>query len=106
MRLAARVQEELLAIWLDTQHRIIACETLALGTLDHAAIDARAVAQRALEHNARAVVLAHNHRSGVALPSPADIALTAHLREALALFEVEMLAHFVVGERAVDIRRA
>lgn len=98
MRLATQVQEELLAIWLDAHHRIIASEVIARGTVDHAAVDARGVAQRALEHNARALILAHNHPSGDALPSAEDIALTARLRAGLTLFDVRLLAHYIVGD--------
>jgi DNA repair protein RadC len=98
VRLARLRQEELHAVWLDGQHRVIACDVLARGTVDRAAVDARVVAQRALECNACAVILAHNHPSGEATPSATDRALTARLREALALFDVALLEHFVIGE--------
>ena len=103
MRLAGLRHEELHAVWLDVRHRIIACDVLAKGTIDRAAIDARVVAQLALQHNACALILAHNHPSGVAVPSADDVALTARLREALALFEVKLLEHFVVGEVAAGV---
>ena len=104
MRLAGLRQEELHAVWLDAQHRIITCDVLAKGTIDRAAIDARVVAQLALERNACALILAHNHPSGVAVPSADDVAFTARLREALLLFDVQLLEHFVVGDGAEAVR--
>lgn len=97
-RLAGLRQEELHAVWLDGRHRIIGCEVLARGTVDHAAIDARAVAQRALDSNACSAILAHNHPSGDGTPSAADRALTGQFRAALALVDVTLLEHFVIGE--------
>ena len=105
VRLAGLLHEELHVVWLDGHHRIIACDVLAKGAIDRAEIDARVVVQLALQRNARALILAHNHPSGVAVPSAADIALTARLREALALFEVRLLEHFVVGEGAAVVSR-
>jgi DNA repair protein RadC len=103
MRLAGLRHEELHAVWLDGRHRIIGCDVLAKGTIDRAAIDARVVAQLALQHNACGLILAHNHPSGDAVPTADDLALTARLREALALFDVELLEHFVVGEAAAGM---
>ena len=77
---------------------------LAKGAVDRAQIDPRVVVQLALQRNARAVILAHNHPSGVAVPSASDVALTARLREALELFEVRLLEHFVVGEGTAEVR--
>lgn len=104
-RLAGLLHEELHAIWLDGHHRIIACDVVAKGSIDHAGIDPRGVVQLALERNARALILAHNHPSGVAEPSAADIDFTGRVREALGLFSVELLEHFVVGDGAVPVRR-
>ena len=100
LRLAGLLHEELHAVWLDGQHRIIACEVLAKGAADRAQIDPRVVVHSALQRSARAVILAHNHPSGVAVPGADDVALTARLRDALALFDVRLLEHFVVGEGA------
>jgi len=98
LRLAGLLHEELHAIWLDAHHRIIACEVLAKGAADRAQIDPRVVVHAALQRNARAVILAHNHPSGLAVPSADDVAFTARVREALALFEVRLVEHFVVGD--------
>ena len=98
MRLAGRLHEELHVVWLDGHHRIIASEVLAKGAVDRADIEPRVVVQRALRCNARAAILAHNHPSGVAVPSEEDVDFTRRLREALRMFEVALLVHFVVGE--------
>lgn len=86
------------ALFLDTQHRVLVFEELARGTLDGAAVYPREVAKRALRHNAAAVIFAHNHPSGVAEPSAADRALTARLKQALALLDVRVLDHMVIGD--------
>ncbi len=87
--------------FLDTQHRIIRYESLFRGTLDSASVYPREVAKRALELHAGAVILAHNHPSGVAEPSDADRRITERLKDALALFDVRVLDHFVVGDGEV-----
>ena len=85
-------------IWLDTRHQIIDFESLFEGTLSGAAVPIREVVIRGLECNAAAVIAVHNHPSGVAKPSSADIVLTSRLQEALALVEIELLDHLIVGE--------
>lgn len=85
------------AIFLDTRHRVLAFEELFFGTIDGASVHPRVVVQRALDVNAAAIILAHNHPSGVAEPSHSDQALTRRLREALALVDIRVLDHFVVG---------
>ncbi|WP_417330121.1 RadC family protein [Halomonas cupida] len=89
------------AIFLDTQHRVIRFEILFQGTLDSASVYPREVARRALALGAGALILAHNHPSGVAEPSDADRRITERLREALMLFDVRVLDHFVVGDGEV-----
>lgn len=86
------------ALFLDTQHRVLAFEELARGTLDGAAVYPREVVKHALRHNAAAVIFAHNHPSGVAEPSAADRALTQRLKQSLALLDVRVLDHMVIGE--------
>lgn len=100
--LAARLRdlphEVFCCLHLDTRHRVIAFEELFRGTIDGASVHPREVVKRTLALNAAAVVFAHNHPSGVAEPSDADRRLTRHLVEALALVEVRVLDHFVVGD--------
>ncbi|MDZ3824624.1 MAG: DNA repair protein RadC [Pseudoxanthomonas sp.] len=85
-------------LFLDTRHRPIACEELFRGSIDGAAVHPREVVRRALAHNAAAVILAHNHPSGVAEPSDADRLITRRLADALALVEVRVLDHLVIGD--------
>jgi DNA repair protein RadC len=100
LRLADRKQEVFGAVFLDNRHRILAIEELFRGTIDGTSVYPRVVVQRALEHNAAAVVLFHNHPSGVAEPSQADEAITRRLRDALALVDIRVLDHFVVASSA------
>jgi len=95
--LGGRQQEVFLVLFLDTQHRVIASEELFHGTLSQTSVYPREVVKRALAHNAAAVILAHNHPSGVAEPSQADQLLTNALKQALGLVDVRVLDHFVVA---------
>jgi DNA repair protein RadC len=83
-------------LWLDNRHRVIAFEELFRGTIDGAAVYPREVAKSGLEKNAAAVILAHNHPSGVAEPSQADIRITDKLKDALNLFDIRTLDHVIV----------
>ncbi len=85
-------------LFLDNQHRVISWEELFRGTLDGASVYPREVAKRALFHNAAAVIFAHNHPSGISEPSQADKQITDKLRQALGLFDVRVLDHFIVGD--------
>lgn len=85
-------------LFLDAKHRVLAFETLFHGSIDSASVYPREVVKRALAHNAAALILTHNHPSGVAEPSEADRQLTERLKAALALVEVRVLDHFVVGD--------
>ncbi len=85
-------------LFLDNKHRLIAFEKLFQGTIDAAAVYPREVVRRAMEHNAAAVILAHNHPSGVAEPSQSDHAITRRVVEALGLVEVRVLDHLVIGD--------
>ena len=84
-------------VFLDNRHQVLAYENLFEGTVNGASVHAREVVRRVLHHNASAVIVAHNHPSGVAEPSNADIAVTRRLREALALVDVRLLDHLVIG---------
>jgi len=88
--------EVFVALWLDAQNRLIASEELFRGTLTQTSVYPREVVKRALAHNAGAVILAHNHPSGLAEPSRADEVLTSSLKQALALIDVKLLDHFIV----------
>ncbi len=85
-------------LFLDTRHRVIAFEELFRGTINGASVHPREVIRRALVHNAAAVILAHNHPSGVAEPSDADRQLTRRLQAALELIDVRVLDHIVIGD--------
>ncbi len=95
--LGGRQQEVFMALFLDTQHRVIASEELFHGTLSQTSVYPREVVKRALAHNSAAVILAHNHPSGVAEPSQSDQLLTGALKQALALVDVRVLDHFIVA---------
>lgn len=94
--LAHREIEHCVALYLDTRFRLITCEEIAKGTLNQASVYPREVVKAALRHHAAALILAHNHPSGVAEPSQADLALTEHLRKALSLVDVRLLDHLIV----------
>lgn len=96
-RLAGAKDEHFGLVLLTTRHHLIAIEELFRGTIDAAAVHPRVVVRRALETNAAAVILYHNHPSGVAEPSHADQALTRRLTDALALIDVKILDHIVIG---------
>lgn len=94
-------REVFAALFLDAQHRLIRYEELFFGTIDGAAVYPREVVKRGLAHNAAALIVAHNHPSGVAEPSLADKRITERLKEALALVDIRLLDHMVVGDGAV-----
>lgn len=96
--LRLRPYEVFVGLFLDNRHRVIAAEELFRGTIDGASVHPREVVRRALGHNAAALIVAHNHPSGVAEPSAADLALTRRLADALALIDVRVLDHFIVGD--------
>ena len=95
--LIGKEHEVFVAIFLDAQNRIIEAEELFRGTLTQTSVYPREVVKRALRFNAAAVIFAHNHPSGVAEPSRADELLTSSLKQSLALVDVKVLDHFVVG---------
>jgi DNA repair protein RadC len=97
LRLQDRPHEIFVGVFLDAQNRVLAVEELFRGTLTQTSVYPREVVKRALHHNAAALIFAHNHPSGVAEPSRSDEALTQALKQALALVDVKVLDHFVVG---------
>ena len=97
-KLRAYQHEVFACLFLDNRHRVICFEELFTGTIDGASVHPREVVKRALHHNAAAVILAHNHPSGVAEPSQADQSITRRLQDALTLVETRVLDHIVVGD--------
>src|SRR3546814_2271259 len=85
-----------MALYLDSQYRLITSEEISRGTLSQASVYPREVIKAALRHHAAALILAHNHPSGVAEASQADLNLTRHLKHALALVDVRLLDHLIV----------
>ncbi len=85
-------------LFLDNQHRVIEFEELFRGTIDSASIYPREVVKRVLYHNAAAVIFAHNHPSGINEPSHADKQITDKLKQALSLFDIRLLDHFIIGD--------
>jgi DNA repair protein RadC len=96
-RLAALEHEEFHACWLDAQFRLIATDTLFIGTLTQVSVYPREVVKSALRHNAAAAIFAHNHPSGLPEPSTADLLLTQSLRDALRVVDVQLLDHIIVS---------
>ncbi len=94
---ADRQHEVFVTIFLDAQNHVLAAEELFRGTLSQTSVYPREVVKLALQKNAAGVIFAHNHPSGLAEPSRSDEALTAALKQALALVDVKVLDHFVVG---------
>jgi len=101
LQLGGRTQEVFAVLFLDVRHRSLGLELMFHGTLTQTSVYPREVVRRALALNAAAVVLAHNHPSGVAEPSAADAHLTESLKRALALVDVRVLDHIVVGQGEV-----
>lgn len=97
-RLRALPNEVFSVVFMDNRHRLLACEDLFHGTVDHATVHPREIARRALELNACAVIISHNHPSGDPEPSMADREMTRELARALDLVGVRLLDHLVIGE--------
>jgi len=90
--------EKFAALLLDNRHRVIEYVTLSSGTLNQASVHPREVVRTALDKHAAAIIFAHNHPSGIAEPSLADKRLTSRLKDALALVDIRVLDHFVIGD--------
>ncbi|WP_248884806.1 DNA repair protein RadC [Acidithiobacillus acidisediminis] len=93
-----RGREVFAVLFLDQRHRVLRFEEMFQGTIDSTSVHIREVVKRALELNAAALIVAHNHPSGVAEPSVADRQLTRRLEEALTLLELRLLDHFIIGD--------
>lgn len=96
-------QEVFAVLFLDQRHRVLAFERLFFGTINQSAVHPREVVKAVLRHNAAAVILAHNHPSGVAEPSTADREITLRLRDALNLIDVRLLDHMIVGDQCTSM---
>jgi DNA repair protein RadC len=97
-QLRDRQREVFVVIYLDNRHRIIQYEELFTGTLSGASVHPREVVKNVLFHNAAAVIIAHNHPSGIAEPSQSDTLITRKLQKALKLIDVALLDHLVIGD--------
>lgn len=89
-------------LWLDNRNRVIAFSEMFRGTIDGASVYPREVVKEALKHNAASVIFAHNHPSGVAEPSRADEQITKRLKDALALIDIRVLDHMIVGDEVLS----
>ncbi|SSW71225.1 hypothetical protein AVE30378_04452 [Achromobacter veterisilvae] len=98
LKLVAEPNEVFVVVFMDSLHRVLAYEPMFRGTINSATVHARVIVQRALELNAAAVILSHQHPSGATEPSSADRALTQQLQAALALIDVRVLDHIIVGQ--------
>lgn len=101
-RLAGYPYEVFACLFLDNRHRVIEYEELFRGTIDGASVHPREVVRRSLSHNAAALILAHNHPSGVAEPSQADRAITRRLKSALELVDIRLLDHIIIGSGEIS----
>jgi DNA repair protein RadC len=93
-----RPHEVFCCLFLDNRHRVLAFDELFRGTIDAAAVYPREIVKQALGRNAAAVILAHNHPSGIAEPSQSDQLITRRIRDALELVDIRLLDHFVIGD--------
>jgi DNA repair protein RadC len=95
----AHLEHEVFAIlWLDTAHKVIAFEKLFRGTVEGASVYPREIVKSALEHNASACILCHNHPSGSGKPSQADRAITEKIKQALDMIDIKTIDHMIVGK--------
>jgi DNA repair protein RadC len=102
LKLATYEHEVFACLMLDNRNRVIAFRELFRGTIDGASVYPREVVKQALADNAAAVIFAHNHPSGATEPSQADIAITERLKKALALIDVRVLDHLIVGDEVTS----
>ncbi|WP_408438455.1 RadC family protein [Paraburkholderia caffeinilytica] len=107
LRIGGSPNEVFVSLFLDARHRLIRCEESARGTLTRMAVYPREIVRRALSLNAASLIVAHNHPSGAVQPSASDCRLTHTLREALALIDVQLIDHLVIGaDRTYSFARA
>lgn len=97
LKLAQEEREHFVVLYLNTQHQLLYWEILFSGTIDGASVYPREVVRQALKHNAKALIFAHNHPSGIAEPSQADKTITSKLKECCNMFDISVLDHIIVG---------
>ena len=95
LKMAKQDQEIFSVLFLDSQHRVISIDEMFFGTIDSAAVHPRIILKRCLEYNCAAVILCHNHPSGIAEPSNADKQITELIKDALALCDIRVIDHFI-----------
>ena len=96
-------REHFALMLLDSQHKVLECNVIFSGTIDGASIYPREIVKAALYANAAAVILAHNHPSGQPEPSTADKRITARIKDALALVDIRVLDHIIIGDSNLEI---
>lgn len=102
--LSAKEHEVFFCLYLDNQHRLIKSEELFRGTIDQASVHPREIVRQAIKYNAAAVLVAHNHPSGLQSPSQSDIQITKIIKSALQLLDIRLLDHFIIaGNHAVSL---
>ena len=102
LQLRNQEREIFYGVFLDNRHRILRSDPLFMGSISSATVHVREIVKGALACNAAAVIVAHNHPSGIAEPSSADLKITKRIREALELVDIRLLDHFVVAENRVE----
>ena len=100
-QLRDRSSEVFAALFLDNRHQLLKFEELFYGTIDGASVYPREVVKKALQYNAAAIIVAHNHPSGIAEPSQADEQITLRLNKALALVDIRLLDHLIIGDAEI-----
>jgi len=101
LHLGGREEEHFVALWLDAQHKLIAVDNLFRGTLSQTSVYPREVVKNGLKFNACSVIFAHNHPSGLTEPSRSDKMLTDALKAALALVDIRVIDHMIVGDNQI-----
>lgn len=98
LKLANKLSETFAALFLDSRNHVITYQELFHGTINHATIHLREIVRQAIKHNASALIVAHNHPSGIAIPSDADIKITQSIKKILELIDVRVLDHIIIGK--------
>jgi DNA repair protein RadC len=100
-RLAGLANEKFVTLFLNNQHQVLAYEELFFGTINASSVHIRVIVQQCIKHNAAAIIIAHNHPSGVAEPSLSDIDITQQIKSAMQLIDVRLLDHLIIASKRV-----